>query len=279
MKWFFNTNFKSAPHNKSFIRIGIELDNETMFGCQNDEEQTTRRFSYKSYNPSHVNGVVEKALTKEEFLKQVPYMNEDQIKRFTSCFVDMSRSFRNHVSSCSAESKGIPTEIQSQVYSDIIKVRDEFYKMKEKAVPSEKKVEKKWVLLDNVDIDDESLMNEIIEACFTKKDEVVNVRGKNYILKYQDEKKDSLAIFVEQDGEEQQEKIEKKPEIKQKEILTKRMAFCIDNKNLVNFNKNELYEIVKENGNFLVLKDNFDEERTMFASRFRIIKVEEELVF
>lgn len=278
MKWFFNANFKSATHNKAFVRTGIELDNGTMFGCQNDEAQNTRRFSYKSYNQSHVDGVVEKAMTKEEFLKLVPSMNEDLRKRFTSCFVDMSRSFRNHVSGCSAEGRGISTEIQSQVYSDIIKVRDEFFK-KQKEVPE--KVEKKWVLLDTVDINDEKLMNEIIDACFSKKDEVVNVRGTNYILKYQDEKKDSLAIFVEVDNSFKPEPVDIKikPDTKYPIIPTKKMAYCIDNNDLMNFNLNELYEIVRENGNFIVVKDNFDEERIMFANRFKVIKVEEELVF
>ena len=275
MEWFFNKEFKSASGNKPFVRIGIKIDINSMFGVQIDDMMEPMRFSKFDYKDSHVNGVSIPAIDFDTFCKEFSGYPQTVKDKYKDCILDLSRAFRAHVSV--APSKGYPlsASIQSEVYSDIIRKRDIILDLcSNKTVETSSTEKEVWKEIDSVGIDDTILMNEIIESVFAHKGKPIQVRDKFYMLK-ENEAGDELAIFVKTSGS---EKTEEKVVEPIKVVPTKKMAFCIDAKGLTNFNKYELYEIVKNQKDYLVVKDIFGDERCMRSQRFRVLDVEEELM-
>lgn len=273
-KFYFNYDFRSGSASASFIRVACVLDNGTLFGTMIREGSKVQRFSMLNYDfNKHVKGIVDGSCFDEElFFSSLDHASDKVKDCFQTCLSDLNRSFRAHVQKCSI-SKGFSYSAQTEVYGKISSLRENFMKkILGESVEIKKESQEEFTEISDMD---GSLLDKVITATFENEDKVVEVEGSFYVLKSVEN--GEYKIFkTNKPAEENKTQIEEKNDkivVPMKVIKTKKMAFCKDDIDLINFNKNELYELISSESPYLKVRDIYGNQVFVREKRFEIIDV------
>ena len=275
MEIWFNKNFKLGHSSNKFKRVLISIDDiGGSFGCINDGV-SVRNVSFPDSTTKTIHGVGSPSINFDGFAADWDLLDKNEKEHFSELILSLSRSFRYHVQQMSIKKRSISSVDQSKVFSYIADIREKFENLVNGTFKEEKKEE--WIAIEDLDPDS---FNNILEALVASPSQQAVVNDilyrlyknneggvEHYCLQYKGvADKDSKTI--------PEKKEEKKPA---KVIKTKKMAFMVDDKDLFNFNRNELYEIHGTKENFTCLTDVFGEKHYVLTSRFKVIEVEQEL--
>ena len=277
LKVFYNVNFQSGSASRAFVRICI-VDNEKKFlfgSMTGDVSEKAQRFAMFNYDfVKHISGVNRSAT--DDIKSLFENITEKEKNCFSNVAFDLGRSFRAYVIEASKKGVNYDYETQKKFYSLIQEIREKISELKS-GTCSCGKTEAKYVEL--TDCSGE-LLDKIIREVFSAEGEECVVDGKKYCLKEDVETKTKkIYEVVGVPVQEVCDLTEDKPVFEKSIVKTKRMALMKNDKNLVNFNKDELYEIVENDSEFVKLIDIFGEKRFVNNSRVEIIEVEQELVY
>lgn len=277
LKVYYNVQFKSGSASRPFVRICIaDVDAKWVFGsmCGTITEKP-QRFAICDYDyEKHINGYNRSATDNIE--KIFNNLTDEEKKCFSNVSFDLNRSFRAFVVEASKRGVSYSYEMQKEFYSVMLGIREKISLLNTGScgcgATKEEYVEMKEC--------DGELLDKIIHSVFSSEGEICEVEGKRYCLKEDAETK-TKKIYEVIGGVSSEKVDEVKDAISDVErpfVKTEKMAFMRDDKNLLNFNNNELYKILEIEGAYVKLVDVFGDARFVNRNRVEIIEVEQELI-
>lgn len=278
LKIYYNAKFQSGSASRKFVRICIADPNaKWVFGSMcGTKTEKPQRFSIGDYNyTKHIDGINRSAT---ECIEDIfCNLTEEEKECLSNASFDLNRSFRAYVLEVSKRGINYDYDSQKEFYSVIQGIREKISCLKSGSLACECG---KQDYVEMKECDGE-LLDKIISSVFSCEGSVVEVEGKKYCLKEDvvTKTKKIYEVHVGCVAKSTDDVVEISDDVKKPKVKVEKMAFMKDDKNLLNFNKDELYKIVEFDGDYVRLIDVFGEKRFVNSNRVEIIEVEQEFVY